>query len=130
MDTIAGKILFILFSVAIYAALPTAIVAGWVNWGRRRQQLTISSTLSLIGFALATASALLAVSSIFYAQSGHGFAYYDPLLLRIFRWGGLLSLAGMVFGICGTWRPSLLRWYAPGCALGTLLFWFAMAIGE
>jgi hypothetical protein len=64
-----------------------------------------------------------------YAQSAH-FAYYDPLLLRIFRWGGLLSLSGMAFEIRGTWRPNPLRWYAPGCALGMLLFWFAMAIGE
>ena len=129
MDTIAGKILIILFAVGIYLALPTAIVAGWVHWGRRRQQLTVFSTLSLIGFTLATASALLAVSSLVYAQSAH-FAYYDPSLLRIFRWGGLLSLSGVVFGVCGTWRPSPLRWYAPGCALGMLLFWFTMAIGE
>jgi hypothetical protein len=129
MDTIAGKILIILFALAFYLGLPTAIVAGWLHWRRRRQQRTAFSTLSLIGFALATASALLAVSSMVYAQSAH-FAYYDPLLLRIFGWGGLLSLSGIVFGICGAWRPSSLRWYAPACALGMLLFWFAMAISE
>jgi hypothetical protein len=129
MVTIAGKILITLFAVAIYLGLPTSIVAGWVHWGRHRQLLTVFSTLSLIGFTLATASALLAVSSLVYAQFAH-FAYYDPLLLRIFRWGGFLSLSGVVFGISGTWQPSPLRWYAPGCALGMFLFWFAMAIGE
>src|SRR5690349_11255476 len=101
MNTIAGKILIVLFAGAIYISLPAAIVSGWVHWGRKRQHLAVSSTLSLIGFALATASALLAVSSMVYAQSGHGFAYYDPSLLRIFRWGGLLSLSGLVFAICG-----------------------------
>jgi hypothetical protein len=130
MNTISSKILLILFAFAIYIALPAAIVSGWVHWGRRRQQLTVSAALSLIGFTLATVSGLLAVSSVLYALAVHGFPYYDPMLLRIFRWGGWLSLAGIVFGICGTWRPSPLRWYAPGCAIGMLLFWFAMATGE
>ena len=130
MNTIAGKILIALVAGAIYIGLPAAIVSGWVHWVRRRQHFTVPSTLSLIGFALASPSALLAVSSMVYAQSVHGFAYYDPLLLRIFRWGGLLSLSGLVFAICGIWRPNPLRWYAPGCALGMLLFWFAMAVGE
>src|ERR1700676_1260066 len=130
MNTIATKILLILFAVAIYLGLPAAIVSGWVHWVRRRPQFTVTSTLSLIGFTLATASGLLAVSSVRYALARHGFQYYDPILLRIFRWGGLLSLSGILFGVCGTWRPSPLRWYAPGCAAGMLLFWFAMAIGE
>jgi hypothetical protein len=130
MNSIAEKILLILFAIAIYFALPAAIVAGWVHWGRFKKRLTVFSALSLIGFTLATASGLLAVSSVVYAQTGHGFPYYDPTLLRIFRWGGLLSLSGIVFGVCGTLRPSPLRWYAPGCAAGMLLFWFASAMGE
>ena len=129
VNSIADKSLIFLFAAAIYLGLPTAIVTGWLRWGKRKENATVFSTHSLVGFALATASALLAVSSIVYAQSAH-FAYYDPSLLRIFRLGGVLSLSGTVFGNCGTWRPNPLRWYAPGCALGMLLFWFAMAIGE
>ena len=55
--------------------------------------------LSLIGFVLATASGLLALSSVVYAHVIGGFPYYDPRLLRIYAWGGVLSLSGIVFGI-------------------------------
>ena len=83
----------------------------------------------LAGFVLATASALLAVSTIAYAQIHH-FPYYDPLLLRIFRTGALLSLGGIAFGISGVWRPSSTRWYAPTSAVATLAFWILAAEGE
>jgi hypothetical protein len=69
-------------------------------------------------FVLATASAALAVSSILFAQFHH-FPYYDPLLLRIFRTGTLLSLAGIAFGIGGAWRPTSLRWHAPASGIAT-----------
>jgi hypothetical protein len=79
--------------------------------------------LSLIGFIFATASALIAVSFLGYAQI-HDFPYYDPLLLRVFRCGALLSLGGIVFGISGAWQPSPLRWHAPAAAVGMLAFWY------
>jgi hypothetical protein len=58
------------------------------------------------------------------------FPYYDPLLLRIFRAGVLVSLAGVGFGIGGVWRASPLRWHAPTSALATLVFWIMTASGE
>jgi hypothetical protein len=119
----------LLFVVGIYMALPVAMVLGWVRWVKRAQPRMLFSTLSLIGFALATASGLLAISSVLYAHAV-GFRFYDPLLLRIYRWGGLLSVAGIVFGVSGAWRSNSLRWYAPGCALGMLLFWVIAAAGE
>jgi hypothetical protein len=76
-----------------------------------------------------TASAILAVGSVGYAQVHH-FPYYDPLLLRVFRWGGLLSLAGVIFGIGGVWRSGSLRWHAPLCGIGMLSFWVLAAEGE
>lgn len=45
-----------------------------------------------------TASGLLAVSSLVWAHAIGGFPYYDPRLLRMYRWGGLLSLSSLVFG--------------------------------
>ena len=45
-----------------------------------------------------------------------GVPFYDPLLLRIYRWGALLSLAGTAFALIGVWRPGPLRWHAPACA--------------
>ncbi|NDQ57057.1 MAG: hypothetical protein GZ088_08290 [Acidipila sp.] len=120
----------VLSVAAIYIALPTAIISGWVRWLKRRQPRTPFSVSSVIGLALATASGLLATASVLYAHAIGGFTFYDPLLLRIYRWGALLSLSGTVFALIGMWRPGPLRWHAPACAAGTLLFWFAAAMGE
>jgi hypothetical protein len=102
------------------------LIWGWARWINHPKLRTVPSILSLTGFVLAMASALLAVSSIAYAQVIHGFRFYDPLLMRLFRWGILLSLGAIMFGVGGVWRPSSLRWHAPVAAIGTLAFW-AMA---
>ena len=114
----------------IYLALPVAIVAGWIRWMRRRTSENPFSLLSLLGFGLSTCSALLAVGSVAFAHAIGGFPFYDPWLLRIYRWGSLLSLSGVVLGIVGICRRSPLRWYAPLCAAGTLAFWFFAASSE
>jgi hypothetical protein len=85
--------------------------------------------LSLAGFTLASASALLAISAVVYAQA-IGFPFYDPRLLRAYRWGCLLSISGIVFAISGVWRKSPLRWLAPACSVGTLLFWLMATTSE
>jgi hypothetical protein len=99
------------------------------------KQRTLTSILSLIGFLLASASALLALSAIIcaqiiYAQVIHGFRYQDPWLPRLFRAGGLISIAGIVFGLSGVWRKNSLRWQSPVAALGALAFWLGMATAE
>jgi hypothetical protein len=97
---------------------------------QRPRQRTLCPNLSLAGFLFATASGLLAVSSVAYSFGIGGFRYYDPHLLKIFRCGILLSLAGLVLGISGVWRPSSLRWHAPASAAGTLVFWIMVASME
>ena len=124
------SVVVVLFTVGFYVGLPALMMWGWARWFRRTQPRSLPSILSLIGLTLATASGLLAVSSVMYAHAIGGFPFYDPRLLRIYRWGGLLSLSGLVFGIAGVWRPSPVRWLAPVCSFGTLLFWFASAMGE
>jgi hypothetical protein len=124
------SVLLVLFALAVYGGVPALMVWGWVRWLRRTQPRTLPVILSLIGFTLATASGLLAFSSVVWAHAIGGFPYYDPRLLRMYRWGGLLSLSGLVFGIGGLWRPGPVRWLAPVCSLGTALFWFASAMGE
>jgi hypothetical protein len=126
-----GKYMFAwVFVVIAYIVLPAAIVWGWVRWLRRAQPHTLLSALSLVALGLGSASALLAFSSIIYAHVIGGFPFYDPRLLRIYRWGTLLSLSGLVCGIIGIWRPGPLRWLAPACAVGTFLYWIAMASTE
>jgi tellurite resistance protein TehA-like permease len=125
----SAQVMFgILFAFG-YLVSPIVLIWGWSRWLRQPKVRTTPSILSLIGFVLATASALIAVSLLGYAQVHH-FSYYDPLLLRVFRCGTLLSLGGIVFGISGVWRPSPLRWHAPALAAGVLTFWILAVAGE
>jgi hypothetical protein len=123
------QVMFGIFFAFGYLVSPTMLIWGWTRWFRQPKVKTTLSVLSLIGFVFATTSALIAVLVIGFAQIHH-FPYYDPLLLRVFRWGALLSLGGIVFGISGVWRPSPLRWHAPLSAVGMLTFWILAASGE
>ena len=112
-----------------YAIAPITLVWSWARWVLRPKVWTVSPILSLIGLILASLSGLLALSTIAYAQV-HRFPFYDPLLLRIFRIGALLSIGGLGFGIAGVWRSSSLRWHSAVCSFGMLIFWIVAASGE
>jgi len=116
---------WILFLIAIVTFLfvPVLIIWGWVRWSKNKNPGSIFPTLSFIGFCFATASALLGLFSRLYAQFIRSFPFYDPTLMRIYACGGLLSLAAILFAIVGVWRRGPVRWHAPLCAIGTLLFW-------
>jgi hypothetical protein len=88
------------------------------------------SVLSLIGFALATVSESLAISTVVYAKVKGGFEYYDPSLMKIYARGTLLSIVGLALAAVGVWRPSSLRWHALACTFGTLLYWLVQAANE
>jgi hypothetical protein len=82
----------ILFVLGAYVALPAVLVLGWVRWFRRGQTGVVWP--SLVGFSLGTASALLAGGAILYARAAGGSPFYDPSLLRIYRWGPLQGHGG------------------------------------
>jgi hypothetical protein len=86
LSVMAMEILF----VVAYLVPPSLLIWGWFQWRLDPILGTVPAILSFIGFVLANVSALLAISTIAYAQV-HRFPFYDPLLLRIFRWGALLS---------------------------------------
>jgi len=125
-------IIWVLLLILGYLVAPIMLVWGWARWLRERPRLwTIPSTLSFIGFLLASASALFALSMIAYAMGG-GFEhtgsspYYSPNYSMFFRWtqrGEALSLIAIAFGIGGVWQRSSLRWQAPASAAGMLAFW-------
>ena len=106
------------------------LIQGWKKWATSPKRNDITSWCSLIGFGLATASLALAVYSLAYAYVIGGFPYYDPRLLRFYRWGGCLSFSGLVASIAGMWRTSTLRWYAPALATLMFLMWAAAAMAE
>jgi len=130
MDKLIDWVLLPIVAVVFYALLPSAMVWAWMRWWRNSQNRTVCSFLSLVGLGLATSSAILMIVTTIYAHQIGGFPFYDPLLLRIYRWGGLLSSAGIVFGVGGVWRPNPLRWLTPACALGMFLLWGMLAMGE
>ena len=101
MNKAVESILVVVAALGFYAGLPALMIWGWARWFRRTQPRTLPPILSLIGFTFATASGLLGVSSVLYAHARGGFPYYDPLLMRIYGWGGMLSLSGIVFGVGG-----------------------------
>jgi hypothetical protein len=129
MNSVLQTIAAILIAI-VYLTLPLLTVWGWIRWMRGPHAHSLTSVLSLISFVFATASIVLAISSLIYAQVVRSFPFYDPLLLRIYRLGGSLSMLGIIFSLGGIWRPSTLRWHAPACSIGMLFFWFFSATGE
>jgi hypothetical protein len=112
-----------------YLVSPVMLICGWAKWVRQPKLWTAPATLSLIGQVLATASALLAIAAVAYAQIHH-FPHQDPMLIKFYRLGILLSRGGALFGVAGIWRTSAMRWFAPLAALSTLGFWMLAATSE
>jgi hypothetical protein len=120
----------VLAQLIMYIGVPLITLWGWTRWTRSSRVRTLSAILSLIGLTFGTASVILAILSLAYAHARGGFPYYDPLLLKIYGTGGLFSFLALGFSIGGLWRPNCVRWQATVCAIGTLFFWFASAMGE
>jgi len=118
-------VLLVLLVVA-YIAVPVLLISGWVTWARH-PDATPSSALPLISLAISAASGLLAAGTVIHATTMGGFRFYDPTLMRIFRWGLLLSLIASALSLAGIRKPSALRWHAIGSSLGMFLMWFIWA---
>ncbi len=128
--SISVQVMVVVLFLVGYLLSPAMLIWGWARWVRQPKLRTVPAILSLLGFILATASALLALSAAAYSLVIGGFPYYDPLLMRIFGIGALLSLGGLALGISGIWRTSSLRWHAPVSAIATFAFWIVAAVGE
>ena len=117
-------------AIATVTVAPVLIVWGWIRYFRYRGPRTTASTLSLLGLSFSTASALLAVFTHLYARFIQSFPFYDPTLLGIYLCGCLLSSAGILFSVGGSAQRGPLRFLAPACASGTLLFWLLALSSE
>jgi hypothetical protein len=121
---------FLLLAEIALFTLPLVIAWGWVRWARHNATMTLFSAFSFFGFVLATASELLAISTVTYASITNSFSFYDPTLLKIYAVGMLLSLVGLILSIVGAFKANSLRYLAPVCAFGTFFFWFMAAATE
>jgi hypothetical protein len=122
--------ILLVIAIATVLIVPTLLLWGWIRWMKNASPLTVASTLSLIGFSFATSSALLAVFAHLYARFVRSFPSYDPALMKICGCGCLLSSLGIAFAVGGTARRGPVRWLAPACAFGTLLFWLLAMSSE
>lgn len=118
----------IFFDLIIFLGLyllPLLLLWGWFAWFVKPKERTLASNLSLTGFVLANASALLAGFWMAYTQTILCPHTSNPLAAMISRVGYLFCIAGFALAIGGIWRPNSLRWHAPASAAGILVFWFA-----
>ena len=119
-----------LIAVGIVFIVPALLLWGWLRLSKDHAPRTLSWKFSLAGFSFATASALLALFAHLYARFIHSFPYYDPVLFKIYGTGSLLSIAGIALAVAGTGHKNPVRWLAPVCAFGTLVFWLLAMTSE
>jgi len=123
---LAGQSSLVSVFIAGSISVPVALIAGWFRWSRWRRQWSGIPAFSSVGFLLGTASASLAMAAI-----AHGrWRYYDPVLLRIYGLGMLISLIGLIFSLIGSFRPNFLRWQAPLLSAAMLALWILWAAAE
>ena len=119
------------FVIVLLGGLVAWVLWGWKTWMRRRSEPRSASVVaSVIGFSLASLSALLQIGTGIYALSFGGLPFMDPTLLRIYGIGLLLSTLGLISGLCGSFRNGPLRFKAPALSTFLLLLWLAQVAGE
>ncbi len=127
--TFSVTILWVFIAALAYLLAPYSLVVGWIKCAQRPKLRSLPALLSFTGFILSTASAALALAGIAYAQVHH-FKFYDPGLMRIERWGLLLSFGGLLLALGGLWSKHSLRLLSPASAVGTLAFWLMASASE
>jgi hypothetical protein len=121
--------LIVFLAVLGYVVASITLIWAWFRWIVRPKQWSAASCLSLAGLSLASASAVLAGWAVVHARK-HGFEWYDPLLLSMMLRGLVLSSDGLVLGLAGIWRRSVIRWQTPLASVATAAFWLPAAALE
>jgi hypothetical protein len=119
-------ILFAAFWFVSMLATPLALIVGWTRFKRHPRQTGFCGWAGFFSLMTATVSALLAIGALMHG----GWKYYDPLLMKIYGAGLLVSTLGLVLGILGLFRRGDLRWIGAVASFGMLMFWFGAAISE
>jgi hypothetical protein len=117
-------------NILCFGTSALVLVVLWIKLSRRSRQQDTSTLFAVVGFSLAAASTLLAISGICYGRTIGGFRHYDPLLMRIFLWGFGLSLAAIIYSLAGVRRRTVLRSFAVALSIITLLFWLFSMMAE
>jgi hypothetical protein len=74
----------LVFVIAVLGVLAAWVIWGWKSWVRHASaRASATAILSLVGFLIASLSALLQISTGIYAQFVF-FPFNDPTLLKIY----------------------------------------------
>jgi hypothetical protein len=120
--------IFIAVVVWIALLLPAVMVWGWARWFKVPGPRTLSAKFSLGGFIFANISVLLALSALLFAHNSSSSPVLNSLLLRLYSFGLVLSVLGVLLALAGLRRSSALRWPGLLCAAGILVFWLFTGI--
>jgi len=119
-------LLAVVYFASAYVGVPLSLFMGWRKCKSVIAEKTFVAWLALTSLTIATLSTALAVGSLLHG----GWAYYDPTLMKIYRYGILLSLVAFVLGLAAIWKRTPIRWFAPIASFGMLMFWLGAAISE
>jgi hypothetical protein len=128
-----GAVSFFLarFFADVFLVLPMVIILWaifrWSDSSPRISKPRWRYYLAVAAAALAGASTALWLISIVWARVIGGFGFYDPVLLRFYRWGALTAMGGLLVSLAGKGK---LRWPTCGVSVLMTLLWFAAAMGE
>ena len=119
--------LMALMALLGYIVAPVTLISAWIRWISQPRHWSATSVCSFASLVLATASGMVAISSVVWAQAIGGFGWYDPRLMKMMAWGLLLSVSAVVLSFGGVWRRNELRWQSPVASIGTAAFWLLVA---
>jgi hypothetical protein len=86
-----------------------------------------TSLAPVLGFALASASALLALWLLSYGFATGGFSLHNPLFSAGFRTGVILSVGATLFAVIAFTLKHRRRWPLLLWSAAGLIFWWALA---
>ncbi len=115
----------------LFPGLPLLILAWalwrWLRTAPRIVEPAWRSYMAIGAIGFAGASSMLWLISLIWAMVIGGFPFYDPVLLRFYRWGFLTSALGLLISFAGKGR---LKWPSCGLSLLMALLWMMAASSE
>jgi hypothetical protein len=122
-----GLLVFIVIIALVIAGLLFATVVVISSIKRSQATLNWRGRMQVAAWVLASISACLFLSSVLYGLVIGGWPLLDPALGRIFEYGLLTALAGLVAGVFGSGRA---RRAVLGLSALMLVMWLIGVSGE
>ena len=105
-------------ALAAFVAAPSTLVIGWMRVAKHAHPRT---AVSLAGFVLGTSS----LTPLIYCLTFEGLRLhtYVPSLFRVYQWGTVFAVSGLIVSIGGVLQKNSLRWIAPLLSLSMIVLW-------